>query len=278
MKKAFSFLLALMMLCALAVPAFAIGEEMTVKKAVITVDGKIDEAWAQADRQELTYIKNNVAKPDDTSAFVSALWNGNTIYFLFEITDDDPSFASTVGDWRNDGMYLYIEEMGLGGKPFQAGQYQFALIPKEEFSQVPRRGDTNAMGAFEYAYEETDDGFIIECSYTFNMVELAANAEINADFQYNDANEAKERTHNFGWSDMSDAAVNDANVWGTLILSSEEIKTAAVTTPAPAETSAAPAEPAETPVAPATADASLLFAAAMAAAACCGVVLAKKKH
>ena len=57
---------------------------------------------------------------------------------------------------------------------------------------MPRRGDTNAMGAFEYAYEETDDGFIIECSYTFNMVELAANAEINADFQYNDANEAKQ--------------------------------------------------------------------------------------
>jgi hypothetical protein len=158
MKKALALVLLCLMVVSLTVPAFALGEEMTVKKGTITVDGKIDKAWAYADRQELTYIKNKVAKPDDSSAFFSALWNKNTMYFLFEITDNDPSFNSTAGDWKNDGIYLYLEELGLGGKVFGEGQYQFAIIPKEGFSQIPRRGDAEAMGAFEYAYTETENG------------------------------------------------------------------------------------------------------------------------
>lgn len=283
MKKLLALLLMSILVFALALPSFALGETMTVKKATITVDGKIDEAWAKADRQELGYIKNNVAKPDDSSAFVSAVWNGNTVYFLFEITDDDPSFASTEGDWRNDGMYLYLEELGTGGKAFSEGQYQFAIIPKEGFSQSPRRGDAAAMGAFEYAYTETATGYVIEASYTYNMITLAAGMDVYADFQYNDANGAKERTHNFGWSDQTDAAVSDATVWGTLTLSAEEIKVAAPVTTAPVTTAApateavtqAPAAP-SVPAAP-TADIAVILAAVSALAAS-GAIVLKKKH
>ena len=224
MKKLLALALVCLMVVSLTVPTLALGEEMIVKRAKITVDGKIDSAWAYADRQELGYIKNKVAKPTDSSAFVSALWNDNTIYFLFEITDNDPSFNSTAGDWKNDGIYLYLEELGIGGKVFAEGQYQFALIPKDGFSQVPRRGDAAAMGAFEYAYTETANGYVIEASYTFVKTELSAGKEIKADFQYNDCNAKKERTHNFGWSDETDAAVSDGNVWGTLKLSLQKAK------------------------------------------------------
>jgi hypothetical protein len=242
MKKIFALALVCLMVVSLAVPTFAIGEEMTVKKATVTVDGKIDKAWAYADRQELTYIKNKVAKPEDSSAFFSALWNKNTMYFLFEITDNDPSFNSTAGDWKNDGIYLYLEELGLGGKVFGEGQYQFAIIPKEGFSQIPRRGDAAAMGAFEYAYTETENGYIIEASYTFAKITLKAGDEIKADVQYNDCNAKKERTHNFGWSDETDAAVSDGNVWGTLKLSSEKAKAPVVYVPAAKEEAAAEEE------------------------------------
>ena len=219
MKKVLAILLACLLTLSFSIPVFAIGEEMTVKKAAVTVDGKIDDAWAKASRQKLNYVKNNVPMPNDSYCYVSALWYGNTIYFLFEITDDDPSFNSTVGDWKNDGIYLFIEELGTGGKPFTAGQYQIAIIPQEGLSQLPRRGDANAMGKFAYAYEKTGTGYVIEASYTFNMITLSAGTEIKADFQYNDCNAAKERTHNFGWSDTNDSAVSDAAVWGTLKLS-----------------------------------------------------------
>ena len=44
MKKVLAILLACLLTLSFSIPVFAIGEEMTVKKAAVTVDGKIDDA------------------------------------------------------------------------------------------------------------------------------------------------------------------------------------------------------------------------------------------
>lgn len=282
MKKTVFVLLTLVLLLSLTVSSFALGESMTVKKGVITVDGVIDDVWAQADRQPLTHIKNSVPAPDTSSAYFSALWNGNTLYFLFEVTDDDISFASaTAGDWKNDSIYLYLEELGTAGTPYTAGQYQFAFLPAENMSQTPRKGDAAAVGKCNFAYKLTDNGFVIEASYECNMTTLAAGDKLNADVQYNDGTPAATRAYNFGWSDETDAAVSNASVWGTLILSADSVKTAAATTAAQtaASTTAAQTAAAQPDTsAPKTADAAVLVAAIAVAAACAGVAIVRKKH
>ena len=105
-------LLFLLTAAVLAVGVSALGEEMTAAYGTPTVDGTVDDVWASADRQPLKYVKAGDLKtdtytlPDDLSVYASMLYDNTALYFLFEITDNEFAFNSTVGDWKNDCIYL----------------------------------------------------------------------------------------------------------------------------------------------------------------------------
>lgn len=294
MKKFLSALIALTCTATLALSVSAVGETYTAQKGTPVIDGTVDDVWATAEKVQLTHLKAGDLKsegviPEGLSVSASMLWDESAFYFLFDIHDDDFAFDSEAGDWKNDSVYLYIDELSTGGGTWQEGQSQNAIIPAEDLTLVPRKGTAPSEYQVAWSFPE-ENHCIIEFKYVpadIEPEELVEGFTFLGDFQYNDADDFLTRPYCLGWSDEDDSASNNADIWGVITLGGSgettetEAETEAETEPetvaetetepetvAEAETEAAPAaeEPAEETVtettAPQTFDVTVIASAA----------------
>ena len=249
MKKVLSLLAASVVLMILAVlPATASDATMSVSRGTVVVDGVIDEVWAKADRQAIDKLTNGDLKadglPEDWYAYVSALWDDEYVYFLLELKDDDWVMDNDVpGHWRNDCVYLYIDEMSLAAGTWQDGQYQLALIPEEDMSMLPRNGSAIEDGNVQYAYTLEDDTCIMEVAFKFQYATPAEGFTFMADFQRHDDTEYASRDYCVSWSDEADQDSATSSVWGTLVLGGESGASAEALATAAEKAAAASAVP-----------------------------------
>ena len=212
-------ILAAVLTISLAVGASALGEEMIIATGTPKIDGVIDDVWATADRQQLGYCKAGDLKvdaytlPEDCTVYASALYDSTALYFLFEITDNEFAFDSSVGDWKNDSIYLYIDEIGDGDPTWTDQQAQIALIPEDGWEMIPRKGA--ALADYELAYTFPTEGTcIMEFKYVPRELPLKQGSEFTLDFQYNDSIPGGTRDYCLGWSDETDDASNNSACWG----------------------------------------------------------------
>ena len=225
MKKFLSALLALTCTATLALSVSAVGETYTAQKGTPIIDGTVDDVWANAEKVQLTHVKAGDLKGDGTmpeglSVYASMLWDESAFYFLFDIHDDDFAFNSEAGDWKNDSVYLYIDELSIGGGTWQEGQSQNAIIPAEDLTLVPRKG--TAPNEYQVAWSFPEENHcILEFKYVSSDIEpeeLVEGFTFLGDFQYNDADDFLTRPYCLGWSDEDDSAANNADVWGVITL------------------------------------------------------------
>ena len=225
MKKFLSALLALTCTATLALSVSAVGETYTAQKGTPIIDGTVDDVWANAEKVQLTHVKAGDLKGDGTmpeglSVYASMLWDESAFYFLFDIHDDDFAFNSEAGDWKNDSVYLYIDELSIGGGTWQEGQSQNAIIPAEDLTLVPRKG--TAPNEYQVAWSFPEENHcILEFKYVPSDIEpeeLVEGFTFLGDFQYNDADDFLTRPYCLGWSDEDDSAANNADVWGVITL------------------------------------------------------------
>ena len=172
------------------------------------IDGSRDDIWDKAQTVSIDQVKTgNVT---DAKINATAMWDNTALYFLFEIEDATFSFDSTVGDWHNDGIYLYISEdmdyaydISAAGQ-FANGTYQFALIPNE-LEMIPRNGESVE---YETAYDLKDNKLVIEFKYTptdeMKADTLKAGRQVFIDFQYNDCNSSNTRDCALGYYNPTD--------------------------------------------------------------------------
>ncbi len=199
----------------ISAPMFSNDEvEYFVVKGKAEIDGEKDEAWNKAQTVKLELVKKD--NPSlDTVVEVSAMWDEDAIYFLFEIQDTQIFNGGALGDYNNDGIYLYIAEdvelVATTADAYGYGAYQFALI-SPELEMLPRRGDTGAEMNAHSAYNKTKDGMTIEFSYKFTDFDLAANRFIAMDFQYNDCEESGVRLGALSWYNSTDGDFNTMNL------------------------------------------------------------------
>ena len=187
-------------------------------KGKATIDGKIDATWSKTETVELNEVKKDSPK-EDTVVKASMMWDEAGFYFLFEIKDSAISQTSSVGDYQNDGIYLYISEdmQDDAGAfaDFMDGTYQFALI-SEELELVPRYGYADDVEDYEVAYQKTEDGMIIEFFYKPAYAVLEVGTQMYLDYQYNDCANGT-RAGAMGWyNDTDDNAFPD--MWGVVQL------------------------------------------------------------
>lgn len=225
MKKFLSALLALTCVAAMAVSVSAVGETYTAQKGTPVIDGTVDDVWANAEKVQLTHIKAGDLKsegviPEGLSVSASMLWDESAFYFLFDIHDDDFAFNTEAGDWKNDSVYLYIDELSTGGGTWQEGQSQNAIIPAKDLTLVPRKGTAPSEYQVAWSFPE-ENHCIIEFKYVpadIEPEELVEGFTFLGDFQYNDADDFLTRPYCLGWSDEDDSASNNADVWGVITL------------------------------------------------------------
>ena len=225
MKKFLSALIALTCVAAMAVSVSAVGETYTAQKGTPVIDGTVDDVWANAEKVQLTHLKAGDLKsegviPEGLSVSASMLWDESAFYFLFDIHDDDFAFDSEAGDWKNDSVYLYIDELSTGGGTWQEGQSQNAIIPAKDLTLVPRKGTAPSEYQVAWSFPE-ENHCIIEFKYVpadIEPEELVEGFTFLGDFQYNDADDFLTRPYCLGWSDEDDSASNNADVWGVITL------------------------------------------------------------
>lgn len=187
-----------------------------------TVDGTIDDSWANAATVTLDAIKTGTPA-EDTVVKASMMWDANGLYFLFDITDSDIFQGGTAGDFNNDSIYLYIAEgddkIVSSFSSFFGGIYQFALINKD-LEMMPRRGQGGELQNVQSAYTVTDTGIVMEFSYTPSAVPVEAGNRLLVDYQYNDSGATGARKGGKGWYNVTDGN-EDSSLWGLVELLAE---------------------------------------------------------
>ena len=183
------------------------------------IDGVKDDAWSQA----ITFPVDKVKKDSpaaDTVVNASVMWDENGLYFLFEITDSDIFTTGALGDYNNDGIYLYVSEDENSTianlSDFYNGVYQFALTSADN-EILPRKGNVAEVSNAISAYTLTDTGMIIEFSYTPTVKPNAAGNFLLMDFQYNDSGASGVRKGNLGWYNGTDTN-GTPSMWGLVKL------------------------------------------------------------
>ena len=198
-------------------------EEMTelyIPYGTATIDGTKDESWANAATVTLDKVKKD-SPAADTAVSASVMWNEEGLFFLFEITDSEIYQGGAVGDYNNDGIYLYVSEdpeaFTSAFDQFGSGIYQFALI-NEELEMLPRYGGDGVSNlGIQRAYKMTDTGMIIEFCYKPLNNPVEAGNFLLLDYQYNDAGTNGSRKGGMGWYNGTDTNA-DVTLWAVVKL------------------------------------------------------------
>lgn len=242
---------AVMVVGASAAPAVAGRKTCEAYISSITLDGKIDDAWAYAPEIPVTTVKENASKwfgdktkvagKDYAQLTCKVLWDGkDKLYLLYKVKDNVISLTGTNA-WDKDSIEYFIQVNNSTDKT--AAKIQKRMLADNSASDI---------AAENYGYAKTADGFVYEIAVDVKEVG-GAGQYLGIDFQYNDDAEGKGvRNICLGWSDSTDKASSDPSVYGQCLLSKTTVAELTAAKKAAEETKKA---------APATGDPAILLAA-----------------
>lgn len=220
MKKLLAiFICALIILSAVPVSVSAVGETLEAAFATPVVDGIIDDVWRTTSRQKLNYTFQADGRKSNrvsSTVYVSSLWDGKAIYFLFEIIDNDFTFGGE-GKYDNDLLNIYIDEADLFDKTWQEGQHCISIVPNEGANARVLHGEVSSETQIAYA-EAGDTIRNIEMKYVPTQLKPWRGLKILVDFKYIDVNEEGKLEHTLVWSDELGEGEEDSSNWSYLKL------------------------------------------------------------
>ncbi len=184
----------------------------------IVVDGVKDEVWSKAQG-----VNVDIKAKDNAEATVVAysMYDSERLYFFFEIEDENISQINDVGNYTNDGFFLWISEQNQFGSSFSSyseGTYQFAII-NEELSMYPRKGIADELADADCKCSiniVAGEGITIEFSYKPQYLKLEAGSQFSLDYQYNDCTDGV-RIGTLQWIRPNDGD-QDPSSWGIVEL------------------------------------------------------------
>lgn len=272
MKKTLSLLIAVVLVLGMMSMGVSAnrGLSYTAQYATPVIDGVVDDCWINiADSWTNVDLPYGDAE-SVCSARVKVLHDDQYIYFLAECTD------ATIGD--GDALEFYLDEDNCKVE----GEYCDVSTQLQIFlnGTVEKNGASlsaaEADSVVAHAVTTSENGYILEWAFAPLSGEIKGGSVWGMEFMYNDADENGEFLNALRWN--VDTAGGDVAPWqevanfGTLTLA--EYVAPVVDEPADEPSTDAPVVD-DAPVAPVTADAGIVVAAVVMAAAA-GVVLSKK--
>ena len=183
----------------------------------ITVDGVIDEAWADAP----VYTMENVVTLDSTGDAATRkdsstikfrmMYNETKVYMLFEIVDDVFIVGQSDTNWKNDTMFIYISEDGVDRSRTSNKSTQMCAF-LENYSDansgksglIVRSGKGANDNPKEHAVKIDGNKAVMEISFQFNTITPVEGGSFVLDLQYNDQDKTPDgnntRTIVWAWS------------------------------------------------------------------------------
>ncbi len=294
MKKLFTFALAVLMIATLAVTVSADGNNAGLTYSApygnITVDGTIEAAW---DNAAWALIENG-REGGTPGAKFKLMHDDKYLYFLGQF-DDTTGLDMLMNE--NFTVYLHLDNCDTVIAKECASSRGYIMNRKNALEGTSQCWDS-IKGEMVSATEEdvvyytmVEDGTLLTWEARFEMPDAIAEGLAKVDVEFGDYGPFDEYKPSMGWNTYGANPVEPGTIY--LLAASADTQpaesTPAESTPAestPAESTPAestPADttkPAETPVdtekAPATADAGLVVAAVVMAAA--AMIVLSKKH
>ena len=221
MKKTLSMVLAALMLAASAGTAVYAADVPSGEaiKGTPTIDGKIDDAWANAPVYNIDRVKDG--RDTGLKSTFSAMWDETALYVLIIAEDSDHSFEG--GPSVGDGMEIYMDFNNAKTAGFDDdGQAYFAMCA-DNAETLTFDGSAYGKMILEEAASvamTTEAGrYIYEAKITAKEmeVEFTEDMEIGFDIQVNDQVSGEtSRSGAYGWSDDINKAWESPEVFGNL--------------------------------------------------------------
>ncbi len=239
MKKTLSMVLAALMLAASASTAVYAADVPSGEaiKGTPTIDGKIDDAWANAPVYNIDRVKDG--RDTGLKSTFSAMWDETALYVLIIAEDSDHSFEG--GPSVGDGMEIYLDFNNVKSAGFDDdGQAYFAMCA-DNAGTLTFDGSAYGKMILEEAASvamTTEAGrYIYEAKITAKEmeVEFTEDMEIGFDIQVNDQVSGEtSRSGAYGWSDSTNKAWESPEVFGNLTFTAGGAAAAAPAADAPA--------------------------------------------
>ncbi len=221
MKKILSAALAALLLAASAGTAVYAADAPAgdAIKGTPTIDGKIDDVWANAPVYSIDRVKDG--RDTGLKSQFSAMWDETALYVLIIAEDSDHSFEG--GPSVGDGMEIYLDLNNAKTMTFDDdGQAYFAMCANDA-GTLSYDGSAYGKMILEDAASvamTTEDGrYIYEAKILAEAmeVEFTENMTIGFDIQVNDQVSGEtSRSGAYGWSDDINKAWESPEVYGNL--------------------------------------------------------------
>lgn len=207
-----------------------------------TIDGVIDESWADNDFLEISKIlsSDKTITSKDFSGEFKISWYNNDLYFLIVVTDDILILNEEQPLWHGDNVNLFLDLGNEKSTTYDNNDYLCHF--KWGNSDFYQRYDgielveiENSETAIEFAqtYDTMNHEFILEIAI-HNVAELNGPSSLNEstsvglDVGIYDSDDPGYFTEHFQWVDTTSLAWSDPSKLGTTGLGTAELKAAKV--------------------------------------------------
>ncbi len=180
------------------------------------IDGELEEVWGNVPRFALNHlVTGSIGDPNDMSAWFSALWDWDNLYFYLMVLDDSLSTNSSV-DHLKDGIEIYLDADNSKSKFFEDDEFQLRIVIDEEdlYSDI----GTFFQGA-DVVIKKNETGYAMEISIPWEQLNGMAipGHFLGLDVHIND-NDSNTRNAKISWYSRRDNAYQSPANFGTVKL------------------------------------------------------------
>lgn len=196
--------------------------EATKTETPITIDGDIDDAWADANTIDVnTYSMGNGA-----TAVSKMLWDENYFYVLTEVTDPVLSVAS-ANAYEQDTVEVFFDENNHKTSSYESDDIQCRINYENDKTVT----DGRSTDAFLSGTKKTDKGYIVEVAIPYTIGSFHADQIVGFDVQVNDDGTGDgKRTSIANWNDLTGQGYINTSGFGVLKLVGDGTIVTTVTT------------------------------------------------
>lgn len=182
---------------------------MDVKSGSVKIDGKVDNAWNNAEEVPLSIVLGA-----QCTGTAKLLWDKDYLYVLFDVKDDVLN-KDNENAWEQDSIEVFIDENNSKAGGYEPDDKQYR-ISYENFLSF--NGDKCTEKNMKSAVKLTDGGYIVEAAFKWTDIKPAAGTSVGLELQVNDAGSSGSRLGTISWADDTGTGYMNPEVFGTINL------------------------------------------------------------
>ena len=176
-----------------------------IKKGSITVDGKADDAWEDAEPVAL-----DIQLGAKTTCDAKLLWDEEYLYVYMDVKDGELNDDS-ADDYQQDSIEVFIDENHALAGSYEPDdkQYRVSFNNKQSFN-----GEKCVAENITSEVTITDEGYIVEAAMKWTDITPKAGDQIGLELQVNDATNGGSRRGTSSWADDSGTCYMNPSMLG----------------------------------------------------------------